>query len=46
ASTESNDAGTAATIVAAIMNGAHIVRVHSVRQARVLADMTDRILAA
>ncbi|PYR83175.1 MAG: hypothetical protein DMG18_13310, partial [Acidobacteria bacterium] len=46
AGTESNDAGTAATIVAAIMNGAHIVRVHGVRQARVLADMTDRILAA
>jgi dihydropteroate synthase len=46
ASTESNDAGTAATIVAAIMNGAHIVRVHNVRQARALADMTDRILLA
>jgi len=36
--------GTAATIVAAIMNGAHIVRVHDVRQARVLADVTDRVL--
>lgn len=36
--------GTAATIVAAIMNGAHIVRVHDVGQSRVLADVTDRIL--
>lgn len=43
---ESPDArnwGTAATVVAAILNGAHIVRVHDVRQARALADMTDRI---
>jgi len=38
------DWGTAATVVAAIMNGAHIVRVHEVRQARVLADVTDRLL--
>jgi dihydropteroate synthase len=36
--------GTAATVVAAIMNGAHIVRVHDVRQARVLADVADRML--
>jgi dihydropteroate synthase len=36
--------GTAATVVAAIMNGAHILRVHDVRQARVLADVTDGIL--
>ncbi len=35
--------GTAATVVAAIMNGAHIVRVHEVRQARVLADVSDRL---
>jgi len=41
---EALDWGTAATIVAAIMNGAHIVRVHEVRQARVLADVTDRLL--
>jgi dihydropteroate synthase len=34
--------GTAATIVIAIMNGAHIVRVHDVRPARVLADVADR----
>ena len=38
--------GTAATIVTAILNGAHIVRVHDVRQARVLADVTDRIIRA
>jgi dihydropteroate synthase len=41
---EALDWGTAATIVAAIMNGAHIVRVHEVRQARVLADVTDCLL--
>jgi dihydropteroate synthase len=38
--------GTAATVVAAIMNGAHIVRVHDIRAARVLTDVTDRILQA
>jgi len=37
--------GTAATVVASIMNGAHIVRVHDVRQARVLADVTDRMIS-
>jgi dihydropteroate synthase len=36
--------GTAATIVAAIMNGAHIVRVHDVQQTRVLADVSDRLV--
>ena len=36
--------GTAATVVAAIMNGAHIVRVHDVRQARVVADVPDRFV--
>ncbi len=35
--------GTAATVVAAIMKGVHIVRVHDVRQTRVLADVTDRL---
>jgi dihydropteroate synthase len=35
--------GTAATVVVSIMNGAHVVRVHDVRQARVLADVTDRV---
>jgi len=37
--------GTAATVVAAIMNGAHIVRVHDVRQTRILADVADRLLS-
>jgi len=41
---EARNWGTAATVVAAIMNGAHIVRVHDVRQTRVLADVTDRLL--
>jgi dihydropteroate synthase len=36
--------GTAATVVAAIMNGAHILRVHDVRQTRVLADVSDRLV--
>jgi len=36
--------GTAATVVIAIMNGVHIVRVHDVRPARLLADVTDGIL--
>ena len=35
--------GTAATIVAAIAKGAHIVRVHDVRQACVLRNVTDRL---
>ena len=43
-SLEAPDWGTAATVVAAIVNGAHMVRVHDVRQARVLADVTDRLL--
>ncbi|MBI2150713.1 MAG: dihydropteroate synthase, partial [Acidobacteria bacterium] len=41
--TEARSWGTAATVVAAILNGAHIVRVHDVRQARVLADVTDQL---
>jgi dihydropteroate synthase len=40
---EARNWGTAATVVAAIMNGAHIVRVHDVRQARVMADVADRL---
>ncbi|HEU5236203.1 MAG TPA: dihydropteroate synthase [Pyrinomonadaceae bacterium] len=40
---EARNWGTAATIVAAIINGAHIVRVHDVRQARSLSDVTDRL---
>ena len=43
---EAHSWGTAATMVTAILNGAHIVRVHDVRQARVLADVTDRIVLA
>jgi dihydropteroate synthase len=43
-SPEARNWGTAATIVAAIMTGAHIVRVHDVRQSRALADVTDRML--
>jgi dihydropteroate synthase len=38
---EARGFGTAATVVVAIMNGAHVVRVHDVRQTRVLADVTD-----
>jgi dihydropteroate synthase len=37
--------GTAATVVWAIANGAHIVRVHDVRQSRTLANMTDRLMS-
>jgi len=37
--------GTAATVVTAILNGAHIVRVHDVRHTRILADVTDRLLS-
>lgn len=40
---EASTWGTAATVVVAIMNGAHVVRVHDVRQARVLADVTDQL---
>jgi dihydropteroate synthase len=43
-SPEARDWGTAATIVTAIMNGAHIVRAHDVRQARVLADITEQLM--
>ena len=46
ASAEAINWGTAATIVAAIMGGAHMVRVHDVRQSRALANMTDRIILA
>jgi dihydropteroate synthase len=41
---EARNWGTAATVVWAIANGAHIVRVHDVRQSRTLADMTDRLM--
>jgi dihydropteroate synthase len=42
-SPEARSWGTAATVVAAIMNGAHIVRVHEVQQSRVLADVADKV---
>ncbi len=38
--------GTAASVAASIVGGAHIIRVHEVRQMRVVADVTDRILVA
>ncbi len=41
ATPEARNWGTAATIAVSIVNGAHIVRVHDVRQARALADITD-----
>jgi len=43
-SLEAQNWGTAATVVAAIMKGAHIVRVHDVKQTRMLADTIDRLL--
>jgi dihydropteroate synthase len=41
---EARNWGTAATIVTSIINGAHIVRVHDIKQARVLADIADRLV--
>ncbi len=41
---ESENWGTAATIAVAILNGAHIVRVHDVRRVRTLCDVTDQLL--
>src|SRR5215471_15517908 len=41
---EARNWGTAATIVTSIINGAHIVRVHDIRQARALADIADRLV--
>jgi dihydropteroate synthase len=38
--------GTAASVAAAIVGGAHIVRVHDVREMRVVADVVDRISMA
>jgi dihydropteroate synthase len=43
-SVETRDWATAATAAFAIVNGVHIIRVHDVRQARVIADVTDRIV--
>jgi dihydropteroate synthase len=41
---EARDWANVATAVMAILNGVHIIRVHDVRQARVIADVTDRIV--
>jgi dihydropteroate synthase len=44
-SVESRDTGTMATIAAAVMNGAHIIRAHNVRAAKETAAMIDAIQA-
>jgi len=36
--------GTAATVAVAVMQGAHIVRVHDVREMRTLVDVLDSIV--
>jgi len=36
--------GTAATVAASILNGAHIIRVHDVKQMRDIAIMTDAVI--
>ena len=41
---EARDWANAATAVFAIVSGVHIIRVHDVRQARAIADVTDRLL--
>ncbi len=38
--------GTAATVAASILNGAHVVRVHDVKEMAQVARIADRILAA
>ncbi|MBN1907177.1 MAG: dihydropteroate synthase [Deltaproteobacteria bacterium] len=42
---EERDTGTMATVVAGILNGAHIVRVHNVRMAKETVKIVDAILA-
>jgi dihydropteroate synthase len=42
---ESRDTGTVATIAAAVMNGAHIIRAHNVRAAKETATIIDAIKA-
>jgi len=42
---ESRDTGTMATIAAAVMNGAHIIRAHNVRAAKETVAMSDAIKA-
>lgn len=43
---ESRDTGTMATIAAAVMNGAHIIRAHNVRAAKETVTIIDAIKAA
>ena len=43
---ESRDTGTTATIAAAVMNGAHIIRAHNVRAAKETVTIIDAIKAA
>ena len=43
-SLEARKWGTAASVAIAIMKGAHVVRVHDVRQMRLLADVADRLI--
>lgn len=43
---ESRDTGTTATIAAAVMNGAHIIRAHNVRTAKETVTIVDAIKAA
>lgn len=38
--------GTAATVTASILGGAHIIRVHDVKEMAQVAKLTDRVLAA
>jgi dihydropteroate synthase len=45
-SSDSRLLGTAATVAGATTGGAHIVRVHDVREMRVVTDVVDRILLA
>jgi len=42
---ESRDTGTMATIAAAVMNGAHIIRAHNVREAKETVTIIDAIKA-
>jgi dihydropteroate synthase len=44
-SVEARDWANAATVVFAILSGVHIIRLHDVRQARVIADVTDRLIS-
>jgi len=37
--------GTAASVAVAILNGAHIVRVHDVKEMRMIGDVTDAVMA-